>query len=172
MEGVAPTTCTLGHERAAVRVSDDELTALTFLDATVYPHQQSEVDATMLGRAIGAVKAGDWEAARDAVGAVDLNSLAELLDREAFEVELVHHSPGYERLSWGALGQPSEPIDLFRVSEGLGRAARGGAAHPDAWLDQLRAAKAYAVGVYRDRVAQVTSTLESIASELEAAAAC
>jgi hypothetical protein len=172
VDGMTRTTCTFEHEREAVRISDDELTALTFGDATVYPHQQSERDATMLDLAIAAVKAGNWADARDALSAVDLVSLADILSREPYEVELLHHSPGYERLSWGALGQPSEPIDLYRVYVALGKASRGGAVHLDSWLNDLRAARRYAVGVYRDRVAQVASTLDAVAEELEAAAAC
>jgi len=171
LDGLTPTTCTYGHEREALRISLDELTALSFLDDTVYPHEMSQWDASMLGSAIAAVKAGDWSSARDALIWVDLTSLADILDREAFLVEQLHHSPGYENLSWGAQGQLSEPLDLFKVYRGLGKASRGKAADP-AWLVELRAAKADAVGVYRDRVDEIVATLDAMAAELEAAAAC
>jgi hypothetical protein len=125
LDGLTPTTCSFGHEREALRLSLDGLTALSFLDDTIYPHEQSQWDASMLGYAIAAVKDGDWAGARNALTWVDLTSLADILGREAFEVEQLHHSPDYENLSWGAQGQLSEPLDLFKVYLGLGKAARG-----------------------------------------------
>ena len=172
LDGANPSTCTYGHEREALRRSLDELTALSFLDDTIYPHEQTQWDAQLLVSAIQAVKARDWAGARDALTWVDLTSLADVLSREAFEVEQLHHSPGYENLSWGGQGQLSDPIDLYRLYRDLGKAARGGPTHRNAWIDELKEAKAYAVGVYRDRVVQIAATLDAMATELEAVAAC
>jgi hypothetical protein len=169
---VTPTTCTYGHEREALRLSIDRLTALSFLDDTIYPHEQSQWDATMLLSAVSAVKAGDWASAQKALYWVDLTSLADILDRQAFEVEQLHHSPDYENLSWGAQGQLAEPLDLYSVYRGLGKAAGGKDADPDGWLATLKDAKAYEVGVYRERVAEVSATLDAMSTELEAAAVC
>jgi Iap family predicted aminopeptidase len=167
-----PSVCSFGHEREALRVSLDGLTALSFLDDTIYPQEQSQWDLAMLDAAIAGVKQRDWAAARDAVSWVDLNPLAPILSRASFEVELLHHDPGYENISWGGQGQLSEPLDLFALYHSLVRAANGGAVDRSAWLDELRSARGYALGVYRGRVDQVAATLDAIAEELEAAASC
>jgi hypothetical protein len=167
-----PSVCSFGHEREALRRSLDGLTALSFLDDTIYPQEQSQWDLAMLDAAIAGVKQGDWAAARDAVSAVDLNPLAQILSRASFAVELLHHDPGYENISWGGQGQLSEPLDLFALYHALARAGDGGAIDRSAWLDELRSARGYALGVYRGRVDQVAATLDAIAEELEAAAAC
>jgi len=167
-----PSVCSLGHEREALRISLDELTALSFLDDTIYPHEQSQLDLWMLDAAIDAVKQGDWSGAQESVGWVDLNSLATILSREGFRVEQLHHDPGYENISWGGQGQLSEPIDLFALSGELGKASGGGSTDPAAWRAELRDARRYALGVYRERVTEVAATLDAVAAELEAAAAC
>jgi len=167
-----PSVCALGHQREALRVSLDGLTALSFLDDTIYPHEQSQWDLWMLDDAIASVRTGDWAAAQESATWVDLNSLAQILSREAFEVEQLHHDPGYENISWGAQGQLSEPLDLYGLMRALGKASRGGPADPGAWLADLRDARRYALGVYRDRVSQVAETLDQVAVELEAATTC
>lgn len=172
LDGVVSSTCTYGHEREALRLSLDRLTALSFLDDTIYPHEQSQFDAAMLTSALASVKDGDWASAHDALTWVDLTSLADILDREAFDVEQLHHSPGYERLSWGAQGQLSEPLDLFGVYRHLAKAARGNVGDPESWRVELKDARAYAIDVYRARVDEITATLDAMATELEAAAAC
>lgn len=169
---IMPSVCSLGHEREALRISLDELTALSFLDDTIYPHEQSQLDLWMLDAAIDAVKQGDWSGAQESVGWVDLNSLATILSREGFRVEQLHHDPGYENISWGGQGQLSEPIDLFALSGELGKASGGGSTDPAAWRAELRDARRYALGVYRERVTEVAATLDAVAAELEAAAAC
>lgn len=62
---------------------------------------------------------GRWTAAQRAVGGVDLNGLAAILSRASFDVEQLHHDPGYENISWGGQGQLSEPIDLFDLYRAL-----------------------------------------------------
>jgi Peptidase family M28 len=171
-KGLTPSVCSFGHEREALRVSLDQLTALSFLDDTIYPHEQSQWDLTMLDTAISSVKDGDWAAAQEAVGGVDLNSLAAILGRRAFAVEQLHHDPDYANISWGAQGQLSEPLDLFDTFHALGKASRGEAVDPSVLLADLRGAKRYALHVYRDRVTGVAATLDAMAAELEAAAAC
>jgi hypothetical protein len=166
------TSCTFGAEREALRRSLDGLTALSFLDDTIYPHEQAQWDLTMLGAAIRGVRHARWGAAQRAVGAVDLNGLAAILSRASFEVEQLHHDPGYERISWGGQGQLSEPLDLYALYRALGRAGTGGPADPQVWLRELRAARGTTVEVYRDRVREVAATIDATAVELEAVPAC
>ncbi len=172
LDGIAASACSFDHERAALRTSLDRLTALSFLDDTIYPHEQSQWDLWMLDAAIASVKARDPAAAREAVMWVDLNSLATILSREAFLVEQLHHDPGYANISWGAQGSLSEPLDLYGLVHALGRAGTGGPADRAAWLSELKSARAFALGVYRDRVAGLATTLDAVAGELEAAATC
>jgi hypothetical protein len=167
-----PSVCAFGHEREALRRSLDGFTALSFLDDTIYPHEQSQWDLAMLDTAIEDVWKGRWARARDRVGAVDLNGLAAILSRESFRVEQLHHDPGYENISWGGQGQLTEPIDLYAVFRQLDRASRGGAIDPVLWDAQLRNARRYARDVYRDRVSQVAATLDAVAAEIEAVRSC
>jgi len=167
-----PSVCGFAQEREALRRSLDDLTALSFLDDTIYPHEQSQWDLWHLDAAIASVKRGEWDAAQAATGAVDLTSLASILSRESFEVERLHHDPGYAKLSWGSQGQLLVPIDLFGVYRALGRAANGGSTDPSSWLAELRDARGAALGIYRERVTEVASTLDAVAAELEAIPAC
>jgi len=170
--GVSPSACAADALREGLRISLDDLTALSFMDATVYPHEQSQHDIAMLDAAIANVKAGDWAAAQDAIGGVDLNSLALYLSHRGFLVEQLHHDPTYANISWGAQGQLSEPIDLYRLWEEVGKASRSGGADSSAWLAELRAARSTALVTYRDRVEGLAATINAVAAQLEAAVAC
>ncbi len=165
-------SCAFGHEREALRVSLDGFTALSFLDDTIYPHEQSQWDLAMLGAAIAGIRHDRWAAAQRAVGAVDLNGLAAILSRASFDVEQLHHDPDYEHISWGAQGQLSEPLDLFAVYRALGKAGSGGPTDPTGWLRELRTARRDALGVYRDRVTEVAATIDAVAAELKAVPSC
>jgi hypothetical protein len=168
----ALTVCSFGHQREALRRSLDGLTALSFLDDTIYPHEQTQWDLGMLDAAISSVKAEEWAAAQEAVSWVDLTSLAALLSRESFLVEQLHHDPGYENISWGGQGQLPEPLDLFSEFRALGKASRGKDIDGASVLDALRDARGTTLGVYRGRVTELAATIDAVASELEAAAAC
>jgi hypothetical protein len=170
--GVSPSVCAADALREGLRISLDDLTALSFLDDTIYPHEQSQYDVAMLDAAIARVKAGDWGAAQDAIGGVDLNSLALYLSRRGFLVEQLHHDPTYANISWGAQGQLSEPIDLYRLWEEVGKASRSGGADRPAWLAELHAARSTALITYRDRVEGLAATINAVAAQLEAAVAC
>lgn len=169
---VSPSVCAADALREGLRISLDDLTALSFLDATIYPHEQSQHDIAMLNAAIASVKAGDWAAAQNAIGGVDLNSLALYLSRKGFLVEQLHHDPNYANISWGAQGQLSEPIDLYRLWEEVGRAGKSGGVDRSAWLAELRRARHTALVTYRDRVERLAATINAVAAQLEAAAAC
>jgi hypothetical protein len=170
--GVSPSACAANALREGLRISLDDLTALSFMDATIYPHEQSQYDVAMLDAAIASVKAGDWGAAQDAIGGVDLNSLALYLSHRGFLVEQLHHDPTYANISWGAQGQLSEPIDLYRLWEEVGKVSRSGGADSSAWLSELRAARSTALTTYRDRVEGLAATINAVAAQLEAAVAC
>ena len=167
---VSTSTCASGHLREATRISTDELTALTFGDATVYPHQQTEVDLRFLDTAITRLEGGRRKAAMAEIGSIDLNGLASILSREAFDTELLHHDPDYANISWGAQGQLSNPIDLYDTWHELAMGGLGGD-----FSDQIAAlegAQDDTLPVYRDRVTALAATLNDVAAELEATAAC
>ena len=168
--GAAPSTCASEHLREATRISTDELTALTFGDATVYPHQQTEADLRLLGGAITQLQNAKRKSAMATIGSIDLNGLAAILSREAFDTEQLHHDPGYANISWGAQGQLSDPLDLYDTWHQLAQGGLGGD-YGDQIAD-LEAAQDSTLPVYRDRVTALTATLSDVASELEATAAC
>ncbi|HEY6566334.1 MAG TPA: M28 family peptidase [Actinomycetota bacterium] len=165
-----PSTCSSDHLREATRISTDELTALSFGDAIVYPHQQTGEDLRLLDAAITKLEHGKREAAMAKIGSVDLNGLAAILSREAFDTEQLHHDPGYANISWGAQGQLSNPIDLYDTWHELAAGGLGGD-----FADQiadLEAAKATTLPVYRDRVTALTTSVNDVAAELEQVTAC
>ncbi len=140
-KSVTPTVCSFEESREALRRSLDGFTALSFQDDTIYPHEQSQWDLSLLNTAIGAVRHERWAKAQEAVGSVDLNGLAAILSRESFMVEQLHHDPGYENISWGGQGQLSEPLDLFGEYRALGKAGRGVPVDVDPVLEALRSAR-------------------------------
>ena len=169
---VTPTVCSFGHEREALRLSLDRFTALSFLDDTIYPHEQSQWDLSMLTAAMRAVGRERWGQAQNAVGAIDLVSLAGILSRQSFLVEQLHHDPDYENISWGGQGQLSDPLDLFTEYRALGRARRGGPVDSGSLLDALLVARTSTRAVFRDRVSQLAETIDDVASELNEADSC
>ena len=104
------------------------------------------------------------------IGSIDLNGLAAILSREAFDTEQLHHDPEYANISWGAQGQLSDPLDLYDTWHQLAQGGLGGD-YGDQIAD-LEAAQDSTLPVYRDRVTALTATLSDVASELEATAAC
>ena len=96
-----PSVCASVALREATRISEDGFTALSFGDATVYPHQQVQYDMQLLSRAITQLSNGKPHQAAGSIANVDLNGLASILSEPGFATELLHHDPAYERISWG-----------------------------------------------------------------------
>lgn len=168
-----PDTCVAEHVREAVRISDDELTALSFWDDTIYPQELAQRDLYLLDAAIAQLQAGQWKAALGSIENIDMNFLAPIVSRAGFEEQQKHHSPDYDKISWGAQGQLTNPLDLYDLWHSISDAA-GPAPGGDfsAEIAQLEAARDGLVPEYHSRVDALATTLNNVALHLEAAAAC
>jgi hypothetical protein len=168
-----PSACVAGEVREAVRISEDELTALSFWDDTVYPQELAQWDLSQLDLAIAQLEAGRWKAALGTMTNIDMNFLAPVLSRPGFDAEQRHHSPGYARISWGGEGQLTEPIDLYDMWHSIA-ASSGPAPGGDfaSEIDELTSIRDGLIPVYQARVVGLADTLDRIAVHLEAATAC
>jgi hypothetical protein len=114
---------------------------------------------------------GRWTAAQRAVGGVDLNGLAAILSRAAFDVEQLHHDPG-TRTSRGADRAALGADRSVRSVPSARGPGSGGRRDPAGWLAELRTARREALAVYRGRVTEVAATIDATATELEAVPSC
>lgn len=172
-QATTPSACVAGEVREAVRISEDELTALSFWDDTVYPQELAQWDLSLLDLAIAQLEAGRWKAALGTITNVDMNFLAPIFSRPGFDAEQRHHSPGYVKISWGGQGQLTEPIDLYdmwhAIASTSGPAPGGDFTTEIAELTSIRDGL---VPVYQARVDGLADTLDEIAARLEAVVAC
>ena len=165
-----PSVCASTVLREATRISDDEFTALSFGDATVFPHQQVQLDMQMLSAAINQLSNGRPHRAANSIASTDLNSLASILSPPGFQEELLHHDPGYERLSWGAQGQLTVPIDLYDMWHTVAAAKAGTVLQPE--IDELKTVRAQTAVVYRARIDGLITTANAVSAQLEAVVDC
>jgi N-acetylated-alpha-linked acidic dipeptidase len=168
-----PSACVAGHVREAVRISDDDLTALSFWDDTIYPQELAQWDLSLLDSAIALLEAGRWKAALTTITNIDLNFLAPIVSRAGFDAEQLHHSPGYAKISWGGQGQLYEPIDLYDLWHGIA-ASSGPAPGGDfsSEIVELTSIRDGLIPVYQARVGALADTLDDVAHHLELAAMC
>jgi hypothetical protein len=165
-----PSVCASVALREATRISEDGFTALSFGDATVYPHQQVQSDMQFLSRAITQSSNGKPHQAAGSIANIDLNGLASILSEPGFATELLHHDPAYERISWGAQGQLTTPIDLYDAWHELSSAKAGAVLQEQ--IDHLKQVRAHTAPIYRERIAGLIAVADDVAAELEAVAAC
>ena len=165
-----PSVCASTALREATRISDDGFTALTFDDATVYPHQQVQLDMQLLSAAVNHLSDGRPHLAANSIAGIDLNGLASILSRPGFQEELLHHDPSYERISWGAQGQLTVPIDLYDMWHTVAAAKAGAVLQPE--IDQLKAIRTQTAVVYRARIDALIATVNAVAAQLNAVTDC
>lgn len=167
-KAVAPSDCVATHVRDATRISLDRFTALGDFDNTAYPHKQVQRDIVHLQGAIRALEAGDIRRAMHYVLRVGENRWVPLLSKPTFELEQLHHDPSYAKLGFGALAQLVPLPDLWSMWWGL----RSGKMSASTALAELRPLLASEITLYRQRVAELVTTMNDVAAELNAAAAC
>ena len=165
-----PSVCASKALREATRISEDGFTALSFGDATVYPHQQVQFDMQLLGRAITQLSNGKPHEAAGSIANIDLNGLASILSHPGFATELLHHDPAYERISWGGQGQLTTPIDLYDTWHELSSADPGTVMQGQ--IDHLKHVRAQTAPVYRERIDRLIATAHDVTMQLEAVTAC
>ena len=148
-------------------------TALSCWDDTIYPHELAQFDLSLLDAAIAQLGAGRWKAALGTMTYIDMNFLAPILSRPGFDAEQLHHTPGYAKISWGAQGQLTEPIDLYDMWHAIA-ATSGPSPGGDfsAEIAELTTIRNGLVPVYQARVAGLAQTMDDVSERLEAAAAC
>ena len=164
--------CALQHSRVAVQTAEDQLTALSVAEGTIYPHQQPELDVVSLESAIGLLKAGSWKPALTQLARVDTNSLAPIASKDAYEIDLKYHQTDYEKASWVTQSQFPPLLDLYDLWHSINDKGTKGQTDFSSEIKELKPMLASQTQVYRDRIAQVTATLTEVTTELEAAAAC
>ncbi len=163
--------CAADHMREAARISLDEFTALSVYDETIYPHEQTERDLLALDATIAALEHDDIEGAIDPFLGIGMNALATILSAESFAIELTHHDPAYEKISWGAQGQlPDAPHDLDLWSTWYGL-LDGSVTAAEAAAD-LTVVRDGRIPLYTERIDQLVTTMHDVAAVLDAAAAC
>ena len=165
-----PSVCASVALREATRISEDGFTALSFGDATVYPHQQVQYDMQLLSRAITQLSNGKPHQAAGSIASIDLNGLASILSEPGFATELLHHDPAYERISWGGQGQLTTPIDLYDTWHKLSSVKAGAVLQEE--IDHLKQVRATTAHVYRERISGLISVADDVTEQLEAVAAC
>ena len=104
---------------------------------------------------------------------IDMNFLAPILSRPGFDAEQRHHTPGYAKISWGAQGQLTEPIDLYDLWHEIATTS-GPSPGGDfsAEVAELTSVRDGLIPVYQDRVEYLADTIDHVASHLEDAATC
>jgi Iap family predicted aminopeptidase len=98
------------------------LTALDWLDNTVYPHQQVQHDLEQLDAAVAALEAEpvQEQAARDALSGVDYTVYGVYFSHDVYTQELTHHQPDYDLVTWGGQGHLAPAFDLMPVYDKIG----------------------------------------------------
>ncbi len=158
--------------REAARVLESEFTALSVWDATIYPHEQVEMDALHLAKAIESLEAGDpFDAMRELEWWVSVNWYAPRVSYEAFVRELARHAPDFYRLFWGGQGHLAPYLDLWHVYHSIREKALS---HVDDFGPEIAALQAEydaAVVLYAERLSGMEDVLRDVTLILEEAVA-
>jgi len=98
------------------------LTALDWLDNTIYPHQQVQHDLEQLNAAVEALQAepADEAAAQAAIGAVNYTVYGLYFSHDVYKQELTHHQTDYPLVTWGGQGQLAPAVDLMPTYHKIG----------------------------------------------------
>ncbi len=148
----------------AAKVVDSSLTALSWWDETIYPHQQVQADLELVSTAIAALdKPNPREAAAlAALADVGYSFYGLTFSPTVYLHELDRHDPDYVNISWGGQGQLPQPVDVipeYRQIES-GRLAEA--------LAGLTAERARQIAQLEERLDQMTAALETATANLEA----
>ena len=155
--------------REAAYIVLSELTALDPWDNTIYPHQQVESDAFFLSSALEALKRGDVSEALSMIESVSINWYAQFYSYDVFKRELMHKSPGYERITWGGLGHLAPPIDLWKEYNSLKEKS---AANITDYSSEMRSIERYlgeTKALYQERLRDIAKALDSASSLIKEA---
>jgi hypothetical protein len=158
--------------REAARLSLTGFTALSSFDATIYPQEQVQNDAWSLGKAIQALKRGDWQTANAWIQNVAQNWYVPFLSRANFRTEMAHHDPAYPKISWGGQGNLAPYLDLWNLFMKIRDEGRAGSTSFSAEISTLRSERDAERTLWAERLDSMTTTMQEVTTELTAAAAC
>jgi hypothetical protein len=164
--------CAFDHTRAAVRIIEDEYTSLHVNEGTIGPHRQVRQDLNHLERTIAWLEQGSAKYALEALGFVGTNGYAAIQSRELFDLDLLYLDPSYEKISWMSEGQYPPWLDLYDVWHSIDAKGQEGIIDFSDEIAELSSHVPSEIAVYRERIDQLTGTLNSAAAELEAVTAC
>ncbi|MCC6029132.1 MAG: M28 family peptidase [Candidatus Korarchaeum sp.] len=150
--------------REAAYIMLSELTALDPWDNTIYPHQQVESDALFLSSALDALKRGDVNEALSMIESVSINWYDSFYSYEVFKRELLHKSPNYERITWGALGHLAPPIDLWKEYNSLREKSMANITNYDAEMRSIENHLKETKALYQERLRDIARALSSASS--------
>ena len=170
--GAPYSACALDHTRAATRIIEDEYTSLHVNEGTVGPHQQVQQDLVNLEATIAWLEQGSAINALAALGNVGTNGFAAFESRELFDLDLLYRDPNYEKVSWAGAGQFPPLLDLFDVWHSINAKGQPGMSDFSAEIAELSSYVPSETAVYRDRIDQLTGTLNDATAQLEAVSAC
>jgi hypothetical protein len=170
--GAPYSECAFDHTRAAVRILEDEYTSLHVNEGTIGPHRQVRQDLVNLERTIALLEQGSASDALAALGFVGINGWAAVESRELFDLDLLYRDPNYEKVSWAGAGQFPPLLDLFDVWHSINAKGQAGISDFSAEISELSSHVPSEIAVYRERIDQLTGTLNSATAELEAVAVC
>jgi len=170
------------HVREAVRKSLTSFTGLNDWDFTIYPHEQLEMDAVHLGRAIADLRRGEVRSGlRELEWWVAQSWYIPRMSYEPFTEEMDHHNisradgtvhlGGPKAIAWGGQGHLAPYWNLWKAYMSVRDKAAAGDHDFGAEIQVLMETRSAAIRLYRDRLLETVSAMSAIALELAAAVA-
>jgi hypothetical protein len=101
-----------------------------------------------------------------------MNGFAAIESRELFDLDLLYFDPNYEKISWYGAGQFPPMLDLYDVWHSIDAKDQAGISDFSVEIAELSSHVPSEIAVFRERIDQLTGTLNSAAAELEAVAVC
>lgn len=136
-----------GHVRSKRRVGQAmmkaerrllrDLVALDVFDQYVFPHQQTQRDATRMQLALDRLAANDPEGAREYVRRTGLTSAGRHFAYETYTAELARHDPDADRLQWGSQAHLAPYVDLWQEYHSMGEKIADGKSNSADFADEI-----------------------------------
>jgi hypothetical protein len=148
------------------------LVALDVFDQYVFPHQQTQRDATRMQLALDRLQASDPAAAREYVRRTGLTSAGRHFAYEAYAAELARHEPDFDRLQWGGQAHLASYVDLWQEYHSIGTKIDDGKTTPADYADEIGSIGAKLQAVYgrmNGRLSAMAGTFARATRELETA---
>lgn len=148
------------------------LVALDVFDQYVFPHQQTQRDATRMQLALDRLQASDPAAAREYVRRTGLTSAGRHFAYETYAAELARHEPDFDRLQWGGQAHLASYVDLWQEYHSIGTKIDDGKTAPADYADEIGSIGAKLQAVYgrmNGRLSAMAGTFARATRELETA---